>query len=130
MHATINETKVSPLPINAREALLPLIDQAAMDEWCRDLEPEDIQDVLRKIPTETHQSMGLIYRAIEASDLGMARRAAHRLKGMAATLGAARLAHEAKALELDCQNLNEFSTRLGMLERTLADSLVALAPTV
>lgn len=129
MHATVNETNTSPSSVNDGEKISPLIDQAAMDEWCCDLEPEDIQDVLRKIPEETRQSMGLIYHAIESSDLGMARRAAHRLKGMAANLGAARLAQEARGLELDCLNINDISIRLGALEKTLNATLMAMAPT-
>ncbi len=113
--------------IHQTSGLLPLIDHDAVADWCQDLEPTDVRDILARVPAETLQSMELLARAIELKDLTMARRAAHRIKGMAANLGATRLSHDAKDLELSCSDINEIAARFSSLDQTMSDTLTALA---
>lgn len=109
--------------------MLPLIDFVIMGQWRNDLEAADIQEILGRVPKETQQSMGKLHQAISRSDIGMVRRAAHRLKGMAASLGAARLAHEARCIEMADCSIADFAAPVDALERTLRATLAALDST-
>lgn len=109
------------------EAELPLIDRRAMTDWCDDMDKEDVLAILARVPDECTRSLADFEKAIAASDLASARRTAHRLKGMSHNLGAARLARLARAIELDCQSIDEVSRGMPTLERALRDTLEALS---
>ncbi len=114
----------SELPAAAE---LPLIDAAAMAEWCTDLDREDIAAILERVPEQTHACITDMQAALAGSELQKAKRVAHRLKGMAANLGATRLARLARSVEIESQNLADVERLMPMLSTTAKDTLVALA---
>jgi chemotaxis protein histidine kinase CheA len=105
---------------------LPLIDPRAMSDWCDDMEKADVLDVLARVPYECARCLADIKKAIAESDLLTARRSAHRLKGMASNLGAARLARLARTIELASQSVEDVSSRMASLEKTSAETLEAI----
>lgn len=105
----------------------PLIDQAAMAEWCTDLDREDIADILGRVPAQCTASIAEIETAVGEKELAKVKRVAHRLKGMAANLGAARLARLARCIELESKDLADVELQLPVLKTTVAETLAALA---
>ena len=110
----------------AGEAELPLIDRHAMSSWCDDMETADVHAVLARVPNECGRCLAELKKAIAGRDLATARRTAHRLKGMALNLGAARLARTARTIELTSQSIEDVSVRMPGLERTLGETLEAV----
>lgn len=102
---------------------LPLIDQRAMRDWCDDMEKADVLAVLARVPDEGARCLADLRKAIAGRDLTTARRTAHRLKGMASNLGAARLARTARTIELTSQSIEDVSARMPALEKTLSETL-------
>ena len=105
---------------------IPLIDQRVMNDWCDDMDKADVVAILARVPEECAKSLAEFEKAIAASDLALARRSAHRLKGMANNLGAARLAQSARGIELGCQSIDEVARGLPSLRKTLEETLAAL----
>lgn len=105
---------------------LPLLDHRAMSDWCDDLDKADVIAVLARVPEEGRRSIEEIRRAVEAGDFAAAKRIAHRLKGMAGNLGAARLAQIARSMEIASQSLGDISSQLALLDKTLAETLEAI----
>ena len=105
---------------------LPLIDSRVMSDWCSDLAKDDVADLLARVPGECHKCLGGIKEAIGKGDLAAAKRMAHRLKGMASNLGAARLARMARSIELASSDIADVSVRTVALEATLGATLEAL----
>jgi HPt (histidine-containing phosphotransfer) domain-containing protein len=108
------------------ETELPLIDQRVMSDWCDDLDKEDVLAILARVPEEGARSLADLEKAITAGDVGLARRTAHRLKGMANNLGAVRLARMARAIEVGCQSVEEVSQRMASLEQTWRETMAVL----
>ena len=108
------------------EAELPLIDPRVMSDWCDDMEKADVLDVLARVPHESARCLADIRKAIAESDLPSARRSAHRLKGMASNLGAARPARVARSVELTSQSIEDVSGRMASLEKISAETLEAI----
>jgi hypothetical protein len=104
----------------------PLIDQEVMRDWCDDLDREDVLGLIARVPGECATCVADIKAAIAANDVGAAKRKAHRLKGMASNLGAARLARIARQIELMSHHIGDVSDSMPLLEKTLADTLKAL----
>lgn len=130
-HVSIMQSPTDPQAAGASadataESALPLIDGRIVSDWCGDMDREDVLSILARVPEEGTRSLADFAKAIAAGDLASARRTAHRLKGMANTLGAVRLARMARAIELGCQSIDEVSGRLPTLEQTLDDTLEAL----
>ena len=105
---------------------MPLIDEAAMAEWCADLDREDIVDILGRVPDQCSACITEIEAAVGEMELAKVKRVAHRLKGMAANLGAARLARLARGLELDSRELADIERQLPALKTTIAETVAAL----
>lgn len=105
---------------------LPLIDQSVMSDWSGDLDLSDVLDVLARVPDEGRKCLDDLNKALEAGDLVIARRAAHRLKGMASNLGAVRLARLARSIELDTRDVGDLSVRTTALKATLSETLAAV----
>ncbi len=105
------------------DTMLPLIDGAAMANWCEDLDREDIEAILSQVPGQCDICLSEIEAAVAANDLAKTKRVAHRLKGMAANLGAARLA---RSIEIEVQELKEVEGQLPALNATVAETLSAL----
>jgi len=111
--------------IDAEQAL-PLIDRRVLDDWSSDLEPDDIRDLLSRVPPEAHGCLNAIRKSATDGDLPAAKRAAHRLKGMAANLGAARLAEVARGIELASTDREDVLARAVTLEMTIAETLACV----
>jgi HPt (histidine-containing phosphotransfer) domain-containing protein len=116
----------SPVLDATAEAELPLIDAGAMRDWCGDMDKADVLDVLARVPHESARCLADMRKAIVESDLASARRTAHRLKGMASNLGAARLARVARTIELASGSIEDVSSRMASLEQTSAETLEAI----
>jgi HPt (histidine-containing phosphotransfer) domain-containing protein len=105
---------------------LPLIDYRVMNDWCADLGKADVAELLARVPGESHKCLSGIKEAVGRGDLAAAKRMAHRLKGMASNLGAARLARMARSIELVSNDIADASARSVALEATLIATLEAL----
>jgi HPt (histidine-containing phosphotransfer) domain-containing protein len=64
----------------------------------------------------------MLKAAIAAGDLDAARRAAHRMKGMASNFGATRLTAIARSIETGSTELDGVSEQVGVLEQALAET--------
>ncbi len=98
-----------------------------MAEWCTDLDREDIADILGRVPAQCSAGIAEIEAAVGEKELARVKRVAHRLKGMAANLGAARLARLARCIEIDSMDLADVELQLPVLKTTVAETLAALA---
>jgi histidine phosphotransfer protein HptB len=106
---------------------LPLIDQRAMNDWSGDLDQDDVVAILARVPEELRTNMAAIEKAVAAGGLPAAKRSAHRLKGMAGNLGAARLAQVAREIEVASESIGDVALRLDTLRQTITETLAALA---
>lgn len=109
------------------EAALPLVDESAMADWCTDLDREDIDDILSRVPGQCSACLTEIEAAVGEMELAKVKRVAHRLKGMAANLGAARLARLARSMELDSRELADIERQLPFLKVTITETVAALS---
>ena len=108
-------------------ARLPLIDRAAVRDWCEDLAPDDIVEILAGVPGEARKGIEEIRQAINSSDLARVKRVAHRMKGMAANIGAPLLAQIARDIEGATGSIEIVAKQLPILEQILSDTLEALS---
>lgn len=116
-----------PPPIEAStQDLVPLLDERAMSDWCTDIDKDDVLAILASVPDECRRSIAEIERAIAEGSLAASKRAAHRLKGMAGNLGAARLAQSARDIELKSDSIEDVAARMANLQETLTVTLAAL----
>lgn len=116
-----------PPPIEAStQDLVPLLDERAMSDWCTDIDKDDVLAILASVPDECRRSIAEIERAIAEGSLAASKRAAHRLKGMAGNLGAARLAQSARDIELKSDSIEDVAGRMANLQETLTGTLAAL----
>jgi HPt (histidine-containing phosphotransfer) domain-containing protein len=97
-----------------------------MQDWCADLDSTDVAALFARIPGEAQACVGALKAAIAAGDLAATRRSAHRLKGMAANLGAPRLAQAARGIECDSTTIEEAGGRMAALDETLRGTLAAI----
>jgi HPt (histidine-containing phosphotransfer) domain-containing protein len=109
------------------DASLPLIDDKAMADWCADLDKEDIEAILSQVPEQCALCLREIEGAVAAGDLHKSKRIAHRMKGMAANLGATRLSRLARCIEIDAQAVDDVAQQLPGLHATVEETLAALA---
>ncbi len=82
---------------------LPLLDNGRLAELRECFADAELRALLDGITDEGGDCLSTIHAALAANDLTAAQRAAHKLKGMASNLGAARLAHAARGTELAAQ---------------------------
>lgn len=116
-----------PPPIEAStQDLVPLLDERAMSDWCTDIDKDDVLAILASVPDECRRNIAEIERAIAEGSLAASKRAAHRLKGMAGNLGAARLAQSAREIELKSDSIEDVAGRMASLQETLTGTLAAL----
>lgn len=106
---------------------VPLIDEAAMAEWTTDLDREDVLAILEGVPGQCAACVNDIEAGLGEMQLVKVRRAAHKLKGMAANLGAARLSKLARRLEIEAQELCDVERQLPHLKTTVAQTMAAIA---
>ena len=103
---------------------LPLLDRRSSMEWREGLDRQTVDAILAGVPAEGGACLAELKAALARADLAAAGRAAHRLKGMAANLGAVRLAEAARRLEQDGPVSG--AARVSELEHVLEATLVAL----
>lgn len=106
---------------------LPLIDYDILSQWTEDLSDDQIRDILERIPKDGSTDAMAIQAAIEADDRVRARRSSHRLKGMAAGIGAARLSEIARTIEILAQTPDDLSGHAGELALVLEETLTELS---
>ena len=106
---------------------MPLIDETVMADWCMDLDPEDVAAILERVPDQTRACIDDIEAAVAQGEFDRAKRVAHKLKGMSANLGAARLSSMARQIEMECGGLDDLKARLPLLKGTATETLAALA---
>lgn len=106
--------------------LLPLIDDRAMNDWCSDIDQDDVLAILACVPDECRRNIAEIEKGIAAGSLAVSKSAAHRLKGMAGNLGAVRLAQSARDIELKAESIDDVASLMAGLQETLASTLAAL----
>lgn len=106
---------------------IPLIDPVAMAQWTTDLDPEDVEAILAQVPGQCEACVSELTAAADAQELVKAKRVAHKLKGMAANLGAARLARLARSIELESADVAEVVQCLPLVSATVAETIDALA---
>ena len=123
-HPDIPET---PAATGAGLTPAPLLDTAMMLQWTEDLTAEQVLAILKQVPSDSRSNAAAILAAVERNDLPAARRQAHRLKGMAASIGAPLLAAVARDIEHSVQAGAELDTLLTSLSVVLDDTLVAIA---
>jgi HPt (histidine-containing phosphotransfer) domain-containing protein len=89
--------------VDCADAPLPLFDDARLAELRECFAASELSALLAGITDEGGECLSTIHAALAANDLSAAQRAAHKLKGMASNLGAARLAHAARGTEIAAQ---------------------------
>ena len=107
-------------------ASLPLIDRMMLGGWSDGLDRAAVRGLLDGVPSEVGLCLNELKTAIAAGDIVQAKRAAHRLKGMASNLGATRLAGAARDLEVNTSDAVVATAKLEDLERTMTETLVEL----
>ncbi len=105
---------------------LPVFDKSVIAAWSSGMNQADVSATLECVPDESVKSLNEIKAAIAAGDLTEARRIAHRMKGMAANLGAARLAAVARSIELDAPSIEVVSHQFKLLTETTDETLLQL----
>lgn len=103
--------------------LLPLIDIRILNDWSADLTSADVQGILGRFPEVCGKGIYDIEKAITAGNQAAIGRAAHYLKGMAGSLGAARLAHMARGIELGTEAIADVT--IVKLKETMNETLEA-----
>ena len=117
---------VGPRDETPGDLQLPLIDHDVMAAWCSDMDRSDVLAILAHVPDEAGRALAELDKAIAAADHDRARRAAHRLKGMATNLGAARLARLARLIEIESRGIVDVISHMPVLQQIAADTLAAL----
>jgi signal transduction histidine kinase/CheY-like chemotaxis protein/HPt (histidine-containing phosphotransfer) domain-containing protein len=119
-HAVERADDSSPEP-DAMEAFA-IFDCATLAELREGLEEGELRAALAMIPAEGGKCLNQIKAAVAAGDLDAARKAAHRLKGMASNFGAARLAGLARRIELEAPAIEVVSKHVRPLEIALNET--------
>ena len=104
----------------------PLIDLANLKQWTEDLSHAQVYAILQQVPLDSRTNTTDLLAAAGRGDLVASRRLAHRLKGMAAGIGAGRLAEVARAIEQAAAVGAEIGGLVAALPEVLDDTLVAL----
>jgi histidine phosphotransfer protein HptB len=109
-----------------RVALEPLFDESQIDLLRDALGTDELREMFADLPQSAQRSLEAIQAAVEASDLDEARRAAHVLKGVASSFGAARLSLIACAIELELPSVTAIAQSIPMLIAAVEDTGAAL----
>lgn len=117
---------MQPLMDAQTKELPPLIDHDAMSDWCGGVYDEDVLAILSGVPDELTGCVADIENAIARANPVAVKSNAHRLKGMAGNVGAARLARIARGIELGSQSIEGVSQQMEKLRETVTETLAAL----
>ncbi|WP_211103933.1 response regulator [Skermanella pratensis] len=105
---------------------LPLIDGGRLDEL-RAAVGDSYAMMVEMFPASAREELAALRAALDSGDAGSSRRAAHSLKGVAASFGATRVQAIAHLLEDTGHPPEEAARLLARLESALEDTLEALA---
>ena len=105
---------------------IPILDEAQIGLLRDALGPEDLHAMFAELPPAIAREREQIERAVAARDERAMRAAAHTLKGVANSFGAARLAALAKELEIDVDSIEAAVLSLPLLLDAIAQTNSAL----
>jgi signal transduction histidine kinase/DNA-binding response OmpR family regulator/HPt (histidine-containing phosphotransfer) domain-containing protein len=117
--ANVRAEDRSPEP---RAEAVAVFNPATLAELRKGLEESELRAFLAMIPVEGAKCLDQIKAAVAAGDLDAARKAAHRLNGMASNFGAARVAGIARRIELEAPAIEIVSRHLTPLEIALHET--------
>ena len=120
-------SQATPLATAAEWATAPLIDSINLLQWTEDLAADQVRAILQQVPLDSRRNAAEIVSSVKQNDRPAARRQAHRLKGMAANIGAQRLAEIARDIEYGADTDANLETLAAALSNVLEDTLVAIA---
>jgi HPt (histidine-containing phosphotransfer) domain-containing protein len=105
----------------------PLLDEAHVAMLREAVGDEDLCAMFAELPDATRQALDVIRAAVASEDLAAARHAAHTLKGVASSFGAARLAAVACELEHPSSSIASISQGVAVLDDLIVETSAALA---
>ena len=105
----------------------PLLDEARITALKNAMSQAHFRAAFDCIPHESARILNQIKAAIARGDLDGTRRGAHSLNGMAANIGAERLAALARDIEVGSPTIEAASGRLAHLEQVLEETCVVVA---
>jgi HPt (histidine-containing phosphotransfer) domain-containing protein len=108
----------------------PLLDKDQLAVLRDALGDEDLQAMLSELPDAAREAIDRIRNAVASGDAGEARRAAHVLKGVATSFGAARLGALACELEHPTSSIALMAQAVATLDDLVVETAAALALTV
>lgn len=97
----------------------PLVDEEILNGLRKWLDEADLREVLTRVPEEAERCFDAIEAAIVAGDLTAAGKAAHGLAGMAANVGAKRLAAIAGGIANGMPTLEAVAGQMSALDHAL-----------
>ena len=104
-----------------------LLDNDQVEQWTEDLTGEQICSILQQVPIDSRSNANSLLAAVSLGDSIATRKLAHRLKGMAAGIGANRLAEVARAIEFGARDQVALDSFAEPLTAVLDETLVAVA---
>lgn len=105
----------------------PLLDEGQLAVLRDALGDEDLQAMLSELPDAAREAIGRIRNAVASGDAGEARRAAHVLKGVASSFGAARLGALASELEHPTTSIALIAQAVATLDGLVVETAAAMA---
>jgi histidine phosphotransfer protein HptB len=105
---------------------IALLDDAQIELLREALDEEELSAMFADLPAAARQSLRAIEAALEQDDLDQVRRAAHVLKGVASSFGAARLSSIARAIELELPSIDSVTKCVPLLIETVERTSAAL----
>jgi len=115
----------SPLPQAARSddwRDLPLLDHALLDEMIAALGVDTFRPLLEATAENLRQYLPQLEADIGASNLANAKRCAHRIRGAAGQIGAARIAGLARVIEVESQATADAAEAAAWLRAAIAET--------
>jgi len=104
----------------------PLFDESQIELLRDALGEDELGEMFADLPEAAQRSLAAIEVAVEANDLEQAKRAAHVLKGVAGSFGAARLALIAREIELELPSVASIAQTIPVLMAALNDTAASL----
>lgn len=104
----------------------PLFDGLQIEMLCDAVGPDDLGAMLAELPRHAARSCEAIEAALASDDFEQACRAAHVLKGVASSFGAARLAAIARQMELESPSVAALRRHMPVLAEITRSTAAAL----
>jgi len=104
----------------------PLFDDFQIEMLRDAVGPDDLGAMLAELPRHALRSFEAIKAALASDDFEQACRAAHVIKGVASSFGAARLAAIAREMELESSSLAALRGHMPTLAETIQSTAAAL----